>query len=51
MPKYESHEGQLSSEEKSSFFDREAYINTSEGENGDRIKNLNKTEKFVEFQP
>ena len=32
-------------------FDREAYMNTSEGENGNKIKNFNETEKTVGFQP
>jgi hypothetical protein len=41
--------GQTDLEGKSSFFDREAYINTSEGENGDRIKNSNQKEENHRF--
>ena len=43
--------GQTDLEQKFSFFDREAYINTSEGENGNKIKNFDKTEKTEGFQP
>ena len=43
--------GQTDLEQKFSFFDREAYMNTSEGENGNKIKNFNKTEKTVGFPP
>ena len=43
--------GQTDLEQKFSFFDREAYINTSEGENGNIIKNFDKTEKTEGFQP
>ena len=43
--------GQTDLEQKFSFFDREAYMNTSEGENGNKIKNFNETEKTVGFQP
>ena len=43
--------GQTDLEQKFSFFDREAYMNTSEGENGNKIKNLNKIEENDSFQP
>ena len=43
--------GRTNLEQKFSFFDREAYMNTSEGENGNKIKNFNKTQKTVGFPP
>ena len=43
--------GRTNLEQKFLFFDREAYMNTSEGENGNKIKNFIKTEKTVGFPP